>query len=51
MNRKKTKVRNRLSVGSLEDLLVISLNGPEVKDWNPEGSFNRWEGKNTLRLL
>jgi len=42
MNRVKNDLRNRLSVGKLEDLMMITLNGPEVKDWNPLEAFNFW---------
>jgi len=34
VNRIKTDLRNRLSTGKLEDLMMISLNGPECNQWN-----------------
>jgi len=36
MNRPRTAVRNRLAVTTLSDLLIISINGPCLRDWKLE---------------
>lgn len=51
MNRIKTKLRNKLSVGRMQDLIAISLNGQPVKDWSPNESFNYWKVANDVRGL
>lgn len=51
LSRIKTKLRNKLSVGRLEDLMMISLNGPNIKDWQVKESFFLWETHNKIRNL
>lgn len=42
MNLMKHKLRTKLLVKNLNDLMMISLNGPSVKDFKPEKSVKRW---------
>jgi len=49
MNRTKTHLRNKLSIGKLEYLMMISLNGEDYKTWSPNESYVHWKMSNTLR--
>jgi len=51
MNRTKTKLRNKLSTGRLEDLINITLNGEAFQTWQAEESFLYWKNINNLRNL
>lgn len=42
MNVIKHKLRTRLLVKNLNDLMLISLNGPAIKDFDPAKSVDRW---------
>ena len=43
MKKIKTPVRNRLKTGTLDHLLRISIEGPEVRDWDPLPALKKWE--------
>ena len=52
MNRLHTYLRNGLGVGSLDDLMCICSNGPELKDFDPMPILKAWlelekRGRNT----
>ena len=49
LKRIKTLQRNRIGDNLLECLMCISLNGREIKDWNPQDSFSNWRKKNNLK--
>ena len=49
MKRIKTALRNKLSVGRLQDLMMIALNGEDVKLWRPDESFNHWNSTHDVR--
>ena len=51
MKRRKTALRNKLSVGRLQDLMMIALNGGDVKLWRPDESFNYWKSTNDVHNL
>ena len=51
MNRIKTDLKNRLSVCRLEDLLMISLNGPEINEWNVDEVYKYWKATCNPRNL
>jgi len=42
MYRIKTYSRNRLLTGILENLMMISLNGDDLPQWDPTESINSW---------
>ena len=42
MNRIKTYSRNRRLTGILENLMMISLNGDDLPQWDPTESINSW---------
>jgi len=42
INRPHTAVRNRLAVTILSDLLIISINGPYLRDWNVDKYVLSW---------
>jgi len=42
MNLHHTAVRNRLAVTTLSDLLMISINGPGLRDWNVDKYVLSW---------
>jgi len=42
MNRPHTAVRSRLAVTTLSDLLMISINGPRLRDWNVNKYVLSW---------
>jgi len=42
MNRSHTAVRKRLAVSTSSDLLMISINGPCLRDWNVDKYVLSW---------
>jgi hypothetical protein len=61
INLQHTVVRNRITVGTLNNLLMISINGPSLRHWNARkyvifwlksgrhGALDKPTGKNTLK--
>ena len=49
MNRTKTKLRNKFSVGRLEDLIMISLNGVDFQEQDTRESYCHWDAVNKIR--
>ena len=50
MRRIKTPVCNRLKTGTLDHLLRISIEGPEVRDWDPLPALKKWESWGNRRI-
>ena len=53
MNRIKTSVRNRLSSTRLDSLIRISMDGPDVGNWDPVPAALQWKsmGNRRIKLL
>jgi len=51
MKRIKTELRNKLGIGTMLDLMMISLNGVEAIKWDPSLSFQKWICSNNIRNL
>ena len=42
MNLMKTKLRNRLNIATLDDLLIVKCNGPLMADYNCVPAIDSW---------
>jgi hypothetical protein len=42
LNLQHTTVRNRLAIGTISNLLMISVNGPSIRDWNARKYVLSW---------
>ena len=42
MKRIKTNLRNKLLIGTLHHLMMISLNGEDISTWTPDKSLEDW---------
>jgi len=51
IKRVKTDLRNKLSVGRLQDLMIISLNGEGLKLWRRNENSNQWNSINDFYSL
>lgn len=51
MKRIKTEIRNRLGIGTLQDLMTISLNRSESKSWDYEEGDSECMQLNNIRNL
>lgn len=47
----KTAIRNRITISNLENLMMISIEGPERKQFNFTRAFNKWAWKCERRIL
>ena len=51
MKRIKTELRNKLGIGTIMELMMVSLNGVESSKWDSSVSYNRWICLNNIRNL
>ena len=51
MNRIKTTLRNRLSSKRLDNLIRVSMDGPEVADWDPIPAALQWKAMGNRRIM
>ena len=47
----KSDIRNSLSSVSLDNLMCLSINGPEMEKFNFEDSFKSWKNTKARRIL
>lgn len=47
----KTAIRNRITISNLENLMMISIEGPERKKFSFTRAFNKWAGKCERKIL
>ena len=45
----KNNMRNKMSIDTLSNHLMILLNGPEIEDFDFEKAYKHWEGKKIRR--
>ncbi len=50
MKRIRSSVRNRLKTKNLDHLLRISMEGPEITDWDPVPALRKWESWGNRRI-
>jgi hypothetical protein len=46
----KSKLRNKMNLDTLDDHLMILLNGPEIEEFNFEKAYECWENKKNRRI-
>ena len=51
MKRIKTPVCNRLKTGTLDHFLRISIEGPEIKDWDPLPALKKWNHDSCRHIM
>ena len=47
----KTDLRNRLAGDTLNDLMLISHHGTDIKDFNPKPAIEIWKSKKIRRFI
>ena len=53
MNRIKTPLCNRLNTKTLDCLIKIKMDGPDIGDWDPTAAARKWQswGKRRIQVL
>ena len=46
----KTEHRASLVPSALDDLMMVYINSPEIADFDPQPSINKWMGKKPRRI-